>query len=188
MCAEEKSCSPLEWRTTGVERRKRPKESGNKPLLLARSLWVQGKIETLGPEKRESIGWSEEGGLCPGLWPTFISKLSHFLFIHELCHLKKISFLRNKMNVIIKLHLRGYLWGLKAIMFLRCLSPVVTGVGGSVIGTVKKSISLLKAFVTFFSREMEGPRAEWLLFQATNLSGNANNHDRSRQTKLNNLS
>ena len=80
----------------------------------------------------------------------------------------------------------------KEIMFLRCLSlaqhSVVTGVSGSVIGTVKKSISLLKAFVTFFSREMEGPRAEWLLFQATNLSGSANNHDRNRQTKLNNMS
>ena len=53
-------------------------------------------------------------------------------------------------------------------MFLRFLSlaqhSVVTSVDGSVIGTVKKSISLLKAFVTFFSREMEGPRAEWLLF------------------------
>ena len=26
-----------------------------------------GKMETLGPEKRETTGWSEEGGLCPGL-------------------------------------------------------------------------------------------------------------------------
>ena len=70
-------------------------------------------------------------------------------------------------------------------MFLMCLSlaqhSIINGVGGSVIGTVKKSISLLKAFVTFFSREMEGPRAAWLLFQATNLSGSANNHDRNKQ-------
>lgn len=147
-----------------------------------------GKMETLGPEKRETTGWSEEGGLCPGLWHSNRRTVTEASITLTYFHIQAQSFLIHSWTLSPKEHL----WGLKEIMFLRCLSlaqhSVVTGVGGTVIGTVKKSISLLKAFVTFFSREMEGPRAEWLLFQATNLSGSANNHDRNRQTKLNNMS
>ena len=131
------------WMENHWEREKEKAKRGWKPLLLATSLGAQG-IETWGPEKRETVGRSGEGELCLALWHTkrrtaaeagitltyFHIQAQSFL-IHSWPLSPKVNsfFLRNKMNVIIKLNLRRYLWGLREIIFLRCLSLAQHSIG-----------------------------------------------------------
>lgn len=69
LCAEEKSHSPFEWRTTGKEKEK-DKRGWKQTTIVGNIPWCPGKIETWGPEKRETVGQSQEGGLCSALWHT----------------------------------------------------------------------------------------------------------------------